>query len=112
MTDERAPLPDVHRTRARPPASGHRGVPLRQALAGGAAVVKHYYQCHLRRGAETTTGWIEERGARVGATVELLPARALWQVVSVHGPRLAEHMLREQQRLNRGSLPSVERMGP
>lgn len=72
--------------------------------------MKHYRQCRLRRNEHETTGWIEERGADVGAAVELLPGRELWEVVAVFEPRLQEAALRENQRLNRGSLPSIERM--
>lgn len=79
---------------------------------------KVFQQCRLYRftanGTETTTGWIEERGAKVGATVELLPGRGmvhgeLWHVDAVFLPKIPESMLKEHQRLNRGSLPSVER---
>ena len=30
-----------------------------------------YYQCHLQQGDLGTTGWIEARGAKVGAKVNL-----------------------------------------
>lgn len=70
-----------------------------------------YYQCRLRRGDRWTTRWIEQRGAKRGVQVEVLPSRELWTVAvvySTHG--MPESLLREHQRLNRGSLPSVERM--
>jgi hypothetical protein len=72
--------------------------------------VKQYFQCTLRRGPGVKTGWIESRGARVGARVEVLPERELWDVVRVFDHGIPEDMLKEQQRLHRGSLPSVERM--
>jgi hypothetical protein len=39
-----------------------------------------YFQCLLRRGTETVTAWIEERGAKVGCKVELLPSREMWTI--------------------------------
>lgn len=67
-----------------------------------------YQQCRLQRGTEITTGWIETRGAKKGARVEVLPSREWWDVVEVFPHTLTEDLLREQQRLNRRSLPSVE----
>lgn len=75
--------------------------------------MKSYRQCHLRRrdGDRHTTGWIEVRGARVGASVEIKPDDTLWEVISVaETPTLREDQLREHQLLNRRSLPSVEAM--
>lgn len=73
-----------------------------------------YYQCRLEqtRGCATTvtTGWVEERGAKKDATIELLPKRDLWEVAEVYGHAIPENLLKEHQRLNRGSLPSIERM--
>jgi hypothetical protein len=57
-----------------------------------------------------TVAWIEERGAKLGAQVELLPSREWWEVSAVHRHTLPEDALKEHQRLHRGSLPSVERM--
>lgn len=71
---------------------------------------KQYFQCRLRRGNGETLGWIEARGAKVGASVELLPSREFWEVVEVFELGLPEDMLKEQQRLHRNSLPSVEGM--
>lgn len=70
---------------------------------------KYYLQCHLTRGDSHTTRWIESRGAIVGASVEVLPERELWEVTEVFkGIALREDILKEHQRLNRHSLPSVE----
>lgn len=70
--------------------------------------MKQFQQCRLRRGTAETVGWIEKRGARRGARVELLPSRELWDVVEVFAHTLPEDSLRETQRLNRRSLPSVQ----
>lgn len=74
------------------------------------SAVKMYYQCRLHKDQQTTTGWIEQRGAKVGVTVELLPGKELWKVGQVFLPAIREDLLKEHQRLNRGSLPSIERM--
>lgn len=70
--------------------------------------MKQYFQCRLQRGTSETTGWIEARGAKTGATVELLPSGEMWEVVEVYKHGLPEDILKEKQRLNRRSLPSVE----
>jgi hypothetical protein len=73
--------------------------------------VKLYVQCRLRRGDTETTRWIEQRGAKPGALVEVLPDRELWEVAEAFpATALPENMLRHMQQLHRGSLPSVERM--
>ena len=72
--------------------------------------MKQYLQCRLQRGASETTGWIEARGAKVGATVELLPSGEMWEVAEVFKHGLPEDVLKETQKLNRKSLPSVQAM--
>lgn len=74
--------------------------------------MKQYFQCRLE--FETSTGttivqmaWIEQRGAKLGASVELLPTKQLWKVVEVFDHGLPEDMLKEHQRMNRKSLPSI-----
>lgn len=74
--------------------------------------VKQYYQCRLRQGTSETIGWIEARGAKVGSYVELLPDAEFWHVVEVYSHGLPEDMLKEQQKLNRKSLASIEPMAP
>lgn len=70
-----------------------------------------YFQCRLTFGTLETTGWIEARGAKVGAVVELLPSREFWVVTEVYDHGMPEDMLKTQQRMNRKSLPSIEAMG-
>lgn len=55
-------------------------------------------------------GWIEARGAKVGASIELLPSREFWDVIEVFSHGLPEDMLKKYQLLNRNSLPSIESM--
>ena len=73
--------------------------------------MKKYQQCRLSKGEFTATAWIEQRGAKIGAIVELLPSRDEWTVTKVYDHVMSEDSLREVQMLNRRSLPSVEGMG-
>jgi hypothetical protein len=68
-----------------------------------------YFQCRFRRGSERTVAWIEERGAKVGARVQLtsLDDGAAWDVETVGKPGLESAALSELQRLNRKSLSSI-----
>jgi hypothetical protein len=72
-----------------------------------------YYQCRLTRlvidnEVATTTGWIEARGAKVGVRVELLPSRQIWEVAEVYDHSMPLTLLKDHQRMNRHSLPSIE----
>jgi hypothetical protein len=70
-----------------------------------------YYQCRFQRGSERTVAWIEARGAKVGAQVELatLDDDGPWIVEAVLGAPLAAGALKDLQRLNRKSLSSIMR---
>jgi hypothetical protein len=50
-----------------------------------------FYQCRFRRGSERTVAWIEARGAKVGAKVELttLDNGGPWLVEAVQSAPLA-----------------------
>ena len=71
------------------------------------------FQCRLSR--QTTNGmleqvaWINERGAKVGAVVELKDTGEYWQVMEVYPGGIEDLDLREHQRLNRGSLLSIKK---
>ena len=67
-----------------------------------------YYQCRFRRGDPETIAWIEERGAKIGALVELKTADGeRWDVIEVFTPGLDEAKLREKQQNDRNALPSI-----
>jgi hypothetical protein len=67
------------------------------------------YQCRLRRGDAEIVGWISERGAKLGALVELIDDdNKLWEVVKVYLHGMDESLLKERQRLDRGSLSSIK----
>jgi hypothetical protein len=66
-----------------------------------------YYQCRFQRGSKTIA-WIEERGAKVGASVELKTADGeRWNVIEMFVPGLDEAKLREKQQNDRNALPSI-----
>lgn len=68
------------------------------------------YQCELSEvgGTGRTVGWIEERGAKVGAHVEMKEfGGAFWQVDKVNEPAIDSKVLAEKQAMDRRSLPSI-----
>ena len=66
-----------------------------------------FYQCQLQQGGATTIGWIEARGARLGARVELPEHGGLWQVAAVYQPPLDAEWLQEKQRIDRKGMPTA-----
>ena len=66
-----------------------------------------YYQCAMYQGPQRTVGWIEARGAKVGARVELKGEAGLWTVDAVYQPSRTITWLREKQRNDRNSLKSI-----
>lgn len=67
-----------------------------------------FFQCRMRHGADETIGWIEERGAKVGASVELLTGDGkFWDVTHVYTPGLEASALRDKQARDRNALPSL-----
>lgn len=90
------------------------------ALAGIVTLTRHqlrkehamrYYQCRLSEvgGTGRTVGWIEERGAKVNALVELKEfGGALYRVDDVFRPGLEASVLAEKQARDRNSLPSLQ----
>ena len=66
-----------------------------------------FYQCRLQRDNATTVGWIEERGARQGARVELAECGGLWRVTAVYQPPLDATALHEKRRVDRKGMPTA-----
>ena len=66
-----------------------------------------FYQCRLQQDGFTTVGWIEERGARLGARVEVPECGGLWRVAAVYQPPLDAEWLREKQRIDRKGMPTI-----
>lgn len=65
--------------------------------------MKTYYQCKLteQNGTDTLTTYIEERGAKVGALVEIKEYCAFYRVEEVYTPGVPEDQLHSQQNMNR-----------
>ena len=69
-----------------------------------------WYQCRLRQGATETIAWIETRGAREGARVEITTeafGAGLWDVIDVFQPGLEEKTLRQKQAMDRKGMPDI-----
>ncbi len=68
-----------------------------------------FYQCRFRRGSECTIAWIEARGAKVGAWVELetLDKCGPWEVEAVFDAPLQDRALKDLERQNRNWLSSI-----
>jgi hypothetical protein len=45
--------------------------------------MKNFRMCGLHQGAQKVVGWIEERGAKLNAMVEIPELGGLWKVVGV-----------------------------
>jgi len=69
-------------------------------------------QCRLTNQDSEMVAWIEERGAKVNATVELKGDfegdRKYWVVKEVYEPALDSDVLAEKQKMNRNSLSSIK----
>lgn len=58
-----------------------------------------YVQCKLKKDNSFTHGYIEERGAKVGAFVELIDFDGeFWEVISVSDIFIDKDMIRKQER--------------
>jgi hypothetical protein len=66
-----------------------------------------YFQCRLQQNNAMTVGWIEERGARIGALVEIPELGGLWRVTTVCPRPLDASWLREKQRVDRKGMPDI-----
>ena len=65
------------------------------------------FQCLLEQGNARSVAWIEERGARVGARVEIKGEHGLWDVAAVYQPARSAAWLHENaSRVHRGT-PSI-----
>lgn len=66
------------------------------------------YQCRLEQGNQVQIGWIAEKGAKVGARVELGPGtKDFWTVTKVSTPGMDASRLHDKQARDRNSLASV-----
>lgn len=70
---------------------------------------KLLYQCRLGQGNSRAVGYIEERGAKVGAHVEIEELGGFWEVLAVGTPPIASAVLAEKQRADRNSCQSIKK---
>jgi hypothetical protein len=71
-----------------------------------------YYQCELSQGTGRTRGYIEDRGAKVGAMVEIKDNgfNGIWRVDAVSETGISEEKMRADQQMNRNAFGSIEPM--
>ena len=60
-----------------------------------------YMQVGLAQENQRTIGWIEARGAKVGARVELLDGTGFWTVTGVGTTELSKDEMREREARSR-----------
>jgi len=68
-----------------------------------------HLQCLFEQDGQRTVGWIEKRGAKMGARIVLKGEAGLLNVLAVYGPELELSDLQEKQRRDRDSLPSIRK---
>lgn len=66
-----------------------------------------YRQCRLSQGSAHVVGWIEERGAKVGASVELPEMGGFWNVDEVYSFAMSAEQLRSKQDRDRNCFASI-----
>jgi hypothetical protein len=69
---------------------------------------KNFKMCEFKQQNAHTKGWIEERGAKLGAMVEIIPLDGLWEVTAVSSFALSGLELSEKQRSDRRSCQSIK----
>ena len=70
--------------------------------------MKEYLQCRLTNGTMYTHGWIEKRGAKVGAKVDVLDLDGLWEVLDVGSYSMTSEELSEKERARRNGSKSIK----
>jgi hypothetical protein len=58
---------------------------------------ERFRQCGLTQGNQRQVGWIEERGAKLGARVEIEELGGFWEVTGVGDTVLSKSQMREQE---------------
>ncbi len=68
----------------------------------------HYRQCGLKQGNAQVVGWIEERGAHVGARVEIEELGGFWEVIGVGSTSLAKADVHKKEAQARQSFSALK----
>lgn len=63
-------------------------------------------QCELSQGDRRAVLWIDNRGAKIGASVELI-GQGFWRVDRVYQHDIEPADLRRKQSMDRNALPSI-----
>lgn len=63
--------------------------------------MKQYALCGLAQGNQRAQGWIETRGAKLGAQVEIEELGGFWEVIGVGDSVLSADKMTEQQNAGR-----------
>jgi hypothetical protein len=67
-----------------------------------------YRQCGLAQGNRAVVGWIEERGAILGAKVEVEELGGLWEVTGVGTTVLDKEKMHEMENRSRESFTALK----
>lgn len=67
------------------------------------------HQCLLEQDNCQTVGWIEDRGAKINARVEVPELKGFWKVVEIYG-QMDKAILNEKQVRDRDCLPSLQKV--
>lgn len=59
--------------------------------------MKTYRMCTLAQGNQRSSGWIEDRGAIMGAMVEIEELGGFWEVTGVGSKELTREEMHEQE---------------
>ena len=68
----------------------------------------NYRQCGLTQNGSRVVGWIEERGAKLGARVEIDELGGLWEVTKVGESALAKSDVHKKEALARQSFTAMK----
>lgn len=71
--------------------------------------MKKFFQCSLSQNGQRTVGWIEERGARIGALVEVPELGGYWHVDRVGDHAMDKRELSEMTATKRKGFKSIDR---
>lgn len=69
---------------------------------------ERYRQCGLAQGEARSVGWIEERGAKIGARVEIEELGGFWLVTGVGDTVLSKAEMREKESRSRQSFTALK----
>jgi hypothetical protein len=67
------------------------------------------FQCELVQDNKRAVAWIEERGARFGAKIEVPELGGLWAVIAVYRPGIDKKDLTELRATKRKGFNSIVR---